>query len=342
MKKTLFSLAAFSLLFSQSVSAAEELTLSDVRRIDRLIVRLVDYAEDLHDHYHEHLDGVRHTEKLDRDVTELEKIAQSLRDLSYASPVDGKYAIRLRHDTNEFLQLASRIQMTIDLVSPWVRTQRGRDGLRYMEEDAGDVMILARRIDSYLPVDTKVIDDQAAVLENCVKELYAEYREHLQGYAISRHLDADLRDLNRLVETLHSLAHNKSWNQLDLRLIAGYVDQVIAESDHIEDLLFQQTRLGFRRGDWEGVEHMHDAISDVRASAYLLQHMIDKADPRVRDPRYAPVHHAERRPHRDLHHAETTQPKATQPAQPRPEPPREVRPAIEFGKGGIRFRIVPR
>ena len=276
MKNAVLTLAVCFFFSAVQSVFAQGLTKPALRDIDGLAVKLVDYAKELHDEYHEHLAGVRHAEKLDEDVTSLERIAEALHDFVHDADQSENSMRRIRADANEFLQLAIRITRTIDLTDPWLRHHDARRGIRHMRDAVKDVLRVAHQIDAYLPVDPQVIDDQAARLEAAVKELHDEYHEHLEGYEVSRHLDEDLESLETLVEHLHDLAHGGSWAQLDLRHVADDIREVRRRTDHIEELFVRQSRIGVRTSDWIGIEHSRDAITDVLASAYLLDHMIDK------------------------------------------------------------------
>jgi hypothetical protein len=165
---------------------------------------------------------------------------------------------------------------------------------------AKDVLVTALRIDSYLPVDTQVIDDQAERLEAAIKELHDEFHEHLEGYEVSRHLDEDLESVETLVEHMHELAHNKTWEQIDFSHLSEDVYEVRQKTAHIESLFVRQAEIGVRTRDWIGIEHARDAITDVLSSAYLLDHMIQKTKP-VRHTLHRQPLLQDRRPLRDRH-----------------------------------------
>ena len=131
------------------------------------------------------------------------------------------------------------------------------------------------------PVDTKVIDSQTAVLEASIKELHDEFHEHLEGYEVSQRLDEDLENLESLVEHMHELAHDKQWGQVNFNHLFKDVNEVRKETSHIESMFVRQAQIGVRTRDWIGIEHSRDAITDVLASAYLLEHMIRKTAPPV-------------------------------------------------------------
>lgn len=100
-------------------------------------------------------------------------MAEALHAAAINSNGDAISADRLRKDTNSFIQQSVRIQRSIDLVEPWVRGSRA--GFTHMRQLANASLEVAHRIDRYMPVDTKVIDGQTAVLEASIKELHDEF-----------------------------------------------------------------------------------------------------------------------------------------------------------------------
>ena len=284
MRKTILTLFVFALLGLSKQASARELSSRDLRDIDGIAVQLVEHAKELHDEYHEHLEGVRHSEKLEKDVSQLEKIGESLHHFAHDASISEKTMRRLRSDTNEILLLGMQIERTIELADPWVRASHGHRGIRHMRSAARDVFRAARRIDSFLPVDTEVIDGQVERLEDAVKELHDEFHEHLEGYEVSRHLDEDLEDLEKQVKHLHDLTHGKRWGEINLRHVSDDIHEILKETSHIEGLFVRQSRIGVRTRDWVGIEHSRDAITDVLASAGLLDHMIRKSDPNAAGP----------------------------------------------------------
>lgn len=275
-------------------SYAQSLSNRDLRNIDELANRLIGNTEELHDEFHHHFERVRHAEKLDSDVTRLEEIAKELHAFSHDAPSAEATMKRLRADANELLQLSWQIERTVALAESWVRTSDERRGIAHMRDVSRDVVRTVFRIDDYLPVDTDVIDGQLARLENAVKVLHDEFHEHLEGYEVSRHLDEDLESLEKSVEHMHDLAHNKHWEKVDLPHIVHDIHDVKDATQHIEELFVRQARIGVRTRDFVGIEHSRDAISDVLASIRLLEHMIEKANPRG----HTTFH---RRVHRDIH-----------------------------------------
>lgn len=83
---------------------------------------------------------------------------------------------------------------------------------------------------------------------------------------------------------MHELAHDKQWGQINFNHLFKDVNQVRQETSHIESMFVQQARIGVRTRDWIGIEHSRDAITDVLASAYLLEHMIRKTAGPAPDP----------------------------------------------------------
>ena len=261
------------LLGSQGLSNAE------LRDIEVYSANLSAFAKDLHDEYHEHLEGITHAARLDEYVTQLERKADALN--RFATQQDGRVdAVRqLRNDTNELIQLSVKIARTINLTELWLRGGYARLGTQHMRSAARDVLRVALAIDAFLPVDTTVIDNQAVDLESAVKELHDEFHEHLESYEISAHLDADLEELESHVEHVHDLAHDKAWAQIEFRRVADNLREIKAKTHHIESLFVRQSEIGVRTRDFIGIEHSRDAITDVLSSVYLLEHMIAKADP---------------------------------------------------------------
>lgn len=256
---------------------AQGLSKQDLRDIDTLAVSLTGQTAELHDEYHHHLERIRHGQKLEMDVSRLEKVAQSLHDFAHDADSSEQSMLRLRRDTNELLQLSSQIFRTIDLAEKWVRTADARRGIAHMRDVSRHVVETAVRIDDFLPVDTELIDAQVVRLENAVKELHKEFHEHLEGYEVSRHLDEDLEDLEASVEHLHQISHGKSWGTINVEHILSDARQIHGSTEHIEELFVQQASIGVRSHDFDGIEHSRDAISDVLASIQLLEHMVDKA-----------------------------------------------------------------
>ena len=261
------------------LAQAETLSKADLRDIDDLAVQLLDNTKKLHDEYHEHFDGARHAEKLDDDVSALEKLAEGLHDFAHDADAGHQSLGRLRKDTNEFIQLSVRIYRTLGLIEPWLRNRDQRRGISHMTTAAKEAIHIAHRIDRYLPVDTRVIDFQADSMEGAVKELHDEFHKHLEGYEISHHLDEDLEKLEKFVEHIHDLTHDKTWSQINLHHLEEDISEVKSKAIHIEALLDRQARIGVRSRDWIGFDHTRDAITDTLSSAYLLEHMIRKAKP---------------------------------------------------------------
>ena len=261
------------------VPNATVLTKAHLRDIDTLVRKLADFSKELHDEFHEHLEGVRHAQKLDEEVTALERLSESLHEFAINTDGSAQSVTKFRSGTNEFIQLAVRISRTIDLTEPWLRGNDARVGTRHMRIVARSVLGTALRIDSYLPVDTQVIDNQAERLETAIKELHDEFHEHLEGYEVSRHLDEDLESVETLVEHMHELSHDKAWGQIDFNHLSQDIVEVREKTAHIESLFIRQAEIGVRTRDWIGIEHARDAITDVLSSAYLLDHMIQKTQP---------------------------------------------------------------
>ncbi|MFT7638891.1 MAG: hypothetical protein ACI9G1_000616 [Pirellulaceae bacterium] len=296
------TLAVFATVHSLAASlghAQAVLSASDLRDIDKFAVRLARDSEELHDEFHEHLERVKHAAKLEEDVSALEKISVRLHEFVHDADGSERSMLQIRRDTNQLLQLSSQIQQTVERARSWTRTSRGRVGISHMRSAASDVVRLALAIDRFLPVDTTVVDSQADRLETFVKELHKEFHEHLEGYEMSRHLDNDLESLERSVEHIHDLAHDKSWHEINLAHVLEDLHEVKEKAAHIETLFGSQSRIGVRTRDFIGIEHSRDALSDVIASVYLLEHMVYKAKPSL-DRRHKDLHGHTRR-HLDGH-----------------------------------------
>jgi hypothetical protein len=129
-----------------------------------------------------------------------------------------------------------------------------------------------------------------------------EFHEHFEGYELSARLDRELVRLEKTAEHIHEIAHEQAWSSWQLTHIERDVQDLREATRQVEWLLNQQSRRGIRSADWDGVEHSLDAITDIQASAYLLEHMVDKYQASVRpyDP-YERSRELRLRPQRDLH-----------------------------------------
>lgn len=298
--------AGMALLFAFSMLPtirAQSLSKIQLREVDRLALNLLEYSEELHDEYHQHLEGIRYAEVLDEDVTALERIAHQIHDLAHDAPAYDPMATRqLQKFTDRFIQLSFRIDRTIDLTEPWLRTAGARQGIHHMRGAARQIKNIVFQMDRFLPTDETVMDDQAKLLEDAVKELHDEFHEHLEGYEHSRHIDEDLEALERLVEHMHELAHGRHLSMINLPHLRQDIAEVRESVGHIDALLIRQSRVGVRTIDWIGIQHSRDAISDVLASATLLDHMIQKVGGmQHRDDGHDHRDYDRRRPRRDRH-----------------------------------------
>ena len=276
------------------------LSKAQLRDIETMTSQLTQYTKMLHDQHHAFLEGQRHGEKLDKDVTALERQAEALQAIVTRSDGSQQSMLQMRGSASDFLQLSFRISRTIDLTQPWLRGGQAQNGITQMRQVAQGITNIALRVDQYLPVDTQLIDRQTEILEAAVKELHDEFHEHLEGYEVSRHLDEDLEGVESLVEHMHDLAHNKSWGQINFNHLWQDIGQVKQKTAHIESLFVRQAQIGVRTQDWIGIEHSRDAITDVLSSAYLLEHMIRKTQPvQQQQPIRQPIQ--DTRPLRDRH-----------------------------------------
>lgn len=254
---------------------AQSLSNSQLREIESISNRLNSAASELHKEFHEHLTRVKHGEKLEEDVTTIERLAQSLS--AFAKRADNSEASMdaLRRDTTDLIRVAFQVRRTIDLAERWSPTNLG---IAHMREAAQEVIGIAGDIDRYLPVDTKVIDEQLVELEAATEELHKEFHEHLDGYEISAHLDEDLEELEKRVKHIHETAHGKDWRSLNTRHLLDDLREVAQSSAHIEKLFDQQARIGVRTSSYVGIEHSTDALTDVLAAVRLIEQMIFKFD----------------------------------------------------------------
>jgi len=252
---------------------------AQLRDIERLLIVLDDQSRELHAEFHEHLEGVPHGEKLEADAVEIEKTAGQLRAFVSTANGDSLSVARIRGGTNYFIQNSFEISRTIDLAASWVRTGEQRKGISHMREAAQDVIRTAMQIEAYLPPNAFEVDGQVEQLEDNIKELYAEFQEHLRGYEVSNHLDTDLVELGRLVEHMHELCHGRTWQQIDMAHLSRDIQEVRQKTTHIESLFVQQSRIGVLTRDFIGIEHSRDAITDVLSASYLLDFMIAKTSP---------------------------------------------------------------
>lgn len=275
------------------------LSKTHLRDLESMTSQLTQYTKTLHDQHHAFLEGQRHAEKLDKDVTALERQAEALRAIVTQSDGSQQSMLQMRGSASDFLQLSFRISRTIDLTQPWLRGGQAQNGITRMRQVAQGVTSIALRVDQYLPVDTQLIDRQTEILEAAVKELHDEFHEHLEGYEVSKHLDEDLEGVETLVEHMHGLAHNKGWGQINFNHLWQDIGQVKQKTAHIESLFVRQAQIGVRTQDWIGIEHSRDAITDVLSSAYLLEHMIQKTQPVQQQPIRQPIQGT--RPLRDRH-----------------------------------------
>jgi hypothetical protein len=301
MKRLALILTLGSTTLFNAPTNAQNLSKTALRDIDQVALKLADYSKELHAEFHEHLERVRHGEKLEADVSALEKIAERLHEVAHDADGSEQSILQIRHDTNELLQLSSQIGRTISLAERWVRTSNGRVGIGHMRSAAADVTRGVLTIDSFLPVDTQVIDSQADRLEKAVKELHSEFHEHLEGYEVSQHLDQDLENLEKLVEHMHDLTHGKAWAEINFNHLLRDIGEVKELTTHTEGLFVRQSRIGVVSRDYIGIEHSRDAITDVLSSAFLLEHMIRKSSPNlVRRPNLGQAVRQDRqRPRRD-------------------------------------------
>ena len=90
----------------------------------------------LHDQHHAFLEGQRHGEKLDKDVTAFERQAEALQAIVSRSDGSQQSMLQMRGSASDFLQLSFRISRTIDLTQPWLRGGQAQNGITQMRQVA--------------------------------------------------------------------------------------------------------------------------------------------------------------------------------------------------------------
>ena len=253
-----------------------------VKELNSQLVRLIQYSRQMKDQYQRSLEGEKHADKLQKDITTLEQQATDLLEVARNAVLDQNSIGKFRGSANQFLQLSYRIGRTIELTQPWLRTDKGHIGIQQMRVISRRIVQTALYIDAYLPVDKQVIDGQAQKLQFAIKELNNEFQLHLQNYEVSPKLSQDIVAIDKLVRHMQQLSHNTAWNQLDFVSLAYDIVDVKEMTNDIERLFDRQAEIGVRTEDWVGIVHSRDAITDVLAAAYLFERMIRKTLPRRR------------------------------------------------------------
>lgn len=279
------------------------LSSSQLRRIDDLAVRLVDSARELSLEVSEHFQGERHSAKLASDTDQLVELAERLHLDLHRGNYGQVDMAQLRESSNEFIEVVARLPRTIQLLDRQPNHPYAREGVAHMMSAYREAHTIAMEIDRYLMVDTDIVDRQADRLTKSVEELHLEFHEHLEGYELSSRIDRELVRLANTAEHIHDIAHQQSWSSWQMAHIERDVRELREATRQVEWLVNQQARRGIRTADWDGVEHSLDAITDIQASAYLLEHMVAKFQASQRPHEHnRPI---ERRPRRHLHEGHT-------------------------------------
>ena len=256
-----------------------EISSRELAAIDQLAVKLESSSHEIVKEIQEHLSGQRHTEKLATDADQLHKLAERLHEELHRSR--GRYSDfrRLRSDATHFIEIVARLPRTIDLIGQQPLDRSASRGLRHLMEAYREAHVAAMAIDGYLPVDTKVVDRQAQILLEAVKEAHTEFHEHLERYELSHQIDLKLQSLERLAKHVRKIAHNledRDWVQEELEHLTRDAADLREAAREAERLIVRQARQGIATEDFIGVEHLQDAMTDIHAAAYLLEHMIRK------------------------------------------------------------------
>jgi hypothetical protein len=281
-------------------STAPSLSGATLRRIDHMAVQLVDSARELSLEVSEHFRNERHSQKLAEDTRRLIEVAEALHRDLHESQYGYVDAAKLRESANEFIEVVARLPRTIGLLERQPKSFNARQGIPHMYSAYRQAHIIAMEIDRYLPVDTEIVDRQADRLTKAVEELHLEFHEHFESYQLSARIEAELTALTSTAEHIHEIAHRQAWSQWQLAHIARDVQNLREQTRRVESLINLQAQRGIRSADWDGVEHSLDAVTDIHAAAYLLEHMVAKfqrSSPPVAGPVYVPVE--TRRPVRD-------------------------------------------
>jgi hypothetical protein len=288
--------------YVQPVLASQTpLTTSQLRRIDGQAVRLVDSARELSLEVSEHFRGERHSAKLASDTSQLVELAEQLHLELHRSNYGRVDMVRLRESSNEFIEVVARLPRTIGLLDRHPQHPYAHQGVAHMMSAYRDAHTIAMEIDRYLMVDTHIVDRQADRVAKAVEELHLEFHEHFEGYELSSRIEREIVRLSQTAEHIHEIAHQQAWSSWQMAHIERDVQELREATRQVEWLINQQARRGIRSADWDGVEHSLDAITDIHASAYLLEHMVAKYQASLGpyDPYERTVE--PRRPRRDLH-----------------------------------------
>ncbi len=282
-------------------AALPPLSSTTLRRIDDLAVRLVDSARELSLEVSEHFRGERHSAKLASDTNQLVDLAEQLHLELHRGNYGRVDMVRLRESSNEFIEVVARLPRTIGLLDRQPKNPHARQGVAHMMAAYREAHTIAMEIDRYLRVDTDIVDRQADRLAKAVEELHLEFHEHFEGYELSARLDQELVRLAKTAEHIHDIAHQQAWSSWQMAHIERDVRELREATRQVEWLINQQSRRGIRSADWDGVEHSLDAITDIHASAYLLEHMVAKYRASMRPYESDDRSFDNRRPRRDLH-----------------------------------------
>lgn len=249
----------------------------DFRRIDALTVQLMDSAHELEVEVNQHFGGERHAAKLASDCSELNRVAQDLHDELHLTANGHSDEQMVREKANEFIEIVARLPRTIGLIENQPLSRNGRRGTAHMMQAYREAHRIAMRIDGYLPADDDILVRQADRVAIAVQQLHDEFHGHLDGYDYSHRIDRDLQQLEGQAQHIFDMAYNQTGRRWQLRHVARDARELRDATRRVESLLKLQASRGVRSSDWIGLEHSMDAITDIHASTYLLEHMIKKS-----------------------------------------------------------------
>ncbi len=276
---------------SPAGTAGVSLTTRELHRIDQAAMKLIASAEEIETETSAHFRGERHSEKLATDAHRLNVVANRLHDELHLSHGTYSDVRRLRSAANDFIEIVARLPRTIELLQQQPLGPYGRDGIRHLKSAYREAHETAMEIDRYLPADNDIVDRQATHLRMAVEQLHREFHEHLEQYELSSRIDHELEKLDNLADHVRSLAANPNWQRLGLRHLDRDVSELRSSTRRIESLMNLQVSRGVASRDLVGVEHVHDSVTDIHASAYLLEHMIAKLQTNSYEDGYSPSEH---------------------------------------------------
>jgi hypothetical protein len=228
----------------------------------------------LHEEFHEHLEGQRHSEKLDTDITAMEELAERFHGLAHgAGDVD---VADIRGDAHELLRLSYRISRSIDRVERHAQGADARVGIRHMRDEHREIKRNCEQLDFLVGSGWDIVDSEADRMANYAKTLHDEFHEHLDRYEMAGQMERALEELEGHTEHMHELAHDSSGSHRDADHLLRDLRDVFSVSRRVDEILTRQTERGVLTSDWDGIVHMRDALTDVESSANLLRYLLDK------------------------------------------------------------------